>query len=234
MSSLPSRNKTLLIAGKNYAKQISKFSVSVRLRLIPYFLLYKLRAIIIKKVACNSWVMEDWVLHSCVYVWHKRFAVGNVFVFYFLLFPYDVSGRTSKIACMSAVSCCCRHVWPVSDVLREHNDKLPCLCSEISFVSAWYGTCFRKNSNGRSRWVCWILLFNHWKLYISTKIMHMVIKLSSVLTYHEELHLTHKVTYPFDHVVLWDHETNQNHLFPLLQCLLPPKLVGWWHYLRGS
>ena len=182
----------------------------------PYFLLYKLRAIISKKVACNSWVMEDWVLHSCVDVWHKRFAIANVFVFYFLLFPYDVSGRTSKIACMSAVSCCCRHVWPVSDVLREHNDKLPCLCSEISFVSAWYGTCFRKNSNGRSRWVCWILLFNHWKLYISTKIMHMVIKLSSVLIYREELHLTQKSLIPF--ITLSSEITRQTKTIYFLYC----------------
>ena len=37
---------------------------------------------------------------------------------------------------------------------------------------------------------------------------------------------THKVTWPFDHVVLWDLETNWKHI-PQPKCLCPPNLAVW-------
>ena len=43
---------------------------------------------------------------------------------------------------------------------------------------------------------------------------------------------THKVTWSFNHVVLQDHLSNQNILFPPLQSLWPPNLAVWWHTMR--
>ena len=45
---------------------------------------------------------------------------------------------------------------------------------------------------------------------------------------------THKVTWPFDHVISRDHVTDKIHYNPPPQCLWPPKWAGWRPTWRGS